>query len=105
MNKRSIQLTLASLALCGAGLAQASGHALPASPPPYFAANCANCHGTDGKSSAAIPAIAGKDREWLETVLLAYKAGTRPATIMHQLAKGYSDAEIATLADYFSKQK
>ena len=102
MKIRTIPLTLALLA-SSAGLAQASG--LPQTPPPYFAANCANCHGTDGKSAAAIPGIAGKDKAWLEEVLKAYKQGTRPATIMHQLAKGYTDEEIAILADYFSKQK
>lgn len=102
MKIRTIPLTLALLA-SSAGLAQASG--LPQTPPPYFAANCANCHGTDGKSTAAIPGIAGKDKAWLEEVLKAYKQGTRPATIMHQLAKGYTDEEIAILADYFSKQK
>jgi len=31
-----------------------------------------------------------------------FKSGQRPATIMHQIAKGYSDAEIAALAAYFS---
>ncbi|HHV47477.1 MAG TPA: c-type cytochrome [Rhodocyclaceae bacterium] len=102
MKIRTIPLTLALLA-SSAGLAQASG--LPQTPPPYFAANCANCHGTDGKSTAAIPGIAGKDKAWLEEVLKAYKQGTRPATIMHQLAKGYTDEEIAILADYFSRQK
>ena len=102
MKIRTIPLTLALLA-SSAGLAQASG--LPQTPPPYFAANCANCHGTDGKSTAAIPGIAGKDKAWLEEVLKAYKQGTRPATIMHQLAKGYADEEIAILADYFSRQK
>ena len=102
MKIRTIPLTLALLA-SSAGLAQASG--LPQTPPPYIAANCANCHGTDGKSAAAIPGIAGKDKAWLEEVLKAYKQGTRPATIMHQLAKGYTDEEIAILADYFSRQK
>lgn len=102
MKIRTIPLTLALLA-SSAGLAQASG--LPQTPPPYFAANCANCHGTDGKSAAAIPGIAGKDKAWLEEVLKAYKQGTRPATIMHQLAKGYTDEEIAILANYFSRQK
>jgi cytochrome subunit of sulfide dehydrogenase len=72
---------------------------------PYFASNCFNCHGTEGRINSAIPAIAGRDREFLEEALKAYKAGSKPATIMHQLAKGYTDQEIAVLADYFSRQK
>jgi len=77
----------------------------PATPFPYFVANCFNCHGTEGRANSAIPSIAGRDREYLEAALTAFKAGTKQATIMHQLAKGYTDEEIAVLADYFSRQK
>jgi sulfide dehydrogenase cytochrome subunit len=72
---------------------------------PYFAANCANCHGTDGRAVSAIPPLAGRDRAYLEETMKAFKTGARPATIMHQLAKGYTDEEIAVLAEYFAKQK
>jgi len=34
-----------------------------------------------------------------------FKAGRRTATIMHQLAKGYSDDEIVAIATYFASQK
>ncbi len=77
----------------------------PASPFPYFVGNCFNCHGTEGRVNSAIPSIAGRDKAYLEETLKAFKAGSKSATIMHQLAKGYSDEEIALLADYFSKQK
>ncbi len=72
---------------------------------PYFVSNCFNCHGTEGRVNSAIPSIAGRDKEFLEETLKAYKAGTKQATIMNQLAKGYTDEEIAILADYFSRQK
>ena len=72
---------------------------------PYFAANCANCHGTDGKAASAIPPLAGRDRVYLEETMKAFKSGARPATIMHQLAKGYTDEEITVLAEYFAQQK
>lgn len=74
-------------------------------PPPYFAANCFNCHGTDGKTKGAIPPLAGRERAVLEETLKAFKDGTKQATIMHQLAKGYTDEEIALLADFFSQQQ
>lgn len=72
-----------------------------------LAATCANCHGTQGKATigSAVPALAGMPREYLVTQLKAFKAGTRPATIMHQLAKGYSDQQIDQLAAYFAAQK
>lgn len=81
------------------------GGTAPATPFPYFVANCFNCHGTEGKAASAIPPIAGRDRAYLEETLKAYKAGSRPATIMQQLAKGYTDEEIAVLADYFAQRK
>lgn len=77
----------------------------PTAPFTYFVANCFNCHGTEGNAKSAIPTIAGRDKAYLEEALKAFKAGTKQATIMHQLAKGYTDEEIAVLADYFSRQK
>lgn len=72
-----------------------------------LAATCANCHGTDGRGAtgSTLPAIAGMPRDYLVTQLKAFKAGTRPATIMHQLSKGYSDAQIEQIAGYFAAQK
>ena len=46
----------------------------------------------------------GRNRPLLES-LQGFKAGTRPATVMHQHAKGYTDAELEVLADYFSRQE
>ena len=34
----------------------------------------------------------------------AFRDGKRPATIMHQLAKGYTDPQIEAIADYFARQ-
>jgi len=72
-----------------------------------LAATCANCHGTEGRATlgSAVPALAGLPREYLVTQLQAFKAGTRSATIMHQLSKGYSDAQIEQIAGYFAAQK
>jgi cytochrome c553 len=35
----------------------------------------------------------------------AFRDGKRPATVMHQIAKGYSDPQIDTLAAWFAAQK
>jgi cytochrome c553 len=71
----------------------------------YLAANCANCHGTSGKAEPGMPMLAGLDRQHFIKQMRAFRDGTRPATIMHQLAKGYTDEQIVALADYFSRQK
>ncbi len=96
---------LALAGLCLATSLHAAEDSSASSGVRYYAANCFNCHGTEGRINSAIPAIAGRDRDFLLESLKAYKAGSKPATIMHQLAKGYTDAELAALADYFSRQK
>lgn len=72
-----------------------------------LAATCAQCHGTDGRAvqGQAMVRLAGLSKEHLLTQLLAFRSGQRPATIMHQIARGYSQEQLAALADYFSKQK
>lgn len=70
-----------------------------------WAASCAGCHGTNGASIGGMPAIAGQDREKLLTALKEFKEGVRPATVMHQHAKGYTDEELALLASYFASQR
>lgn len=69
-----------------------------------WAASCAACHGTNGQSNSAIPSIAGQDKQALLAKLKAYKSDQLSATVMHQHAKGYSDAELERLADFFSRQ-
>ncbi|MEO6743645.1 MAG: c-type cytochrome [Caldimonas sp.] len=72
-----------------------------------LAATCSQCHGTDGRPAAGsiVPALAGRSEADTTQQLLAFKAGSRPATVMTQLAKGYSDEQIRQLAAYFAAQK
>jgi cytochrome c553 len=70
-----------------------------------WAAACANCHGTDGRAQPGMEALAGKDKDDMTQKLLDFKAGRKPATIMHQLAKGYSDEQLKDIAAYFAAQK
>jgi cytochrome subunit of sulfide dehydrogenase len=69
-------------------------------------ANCAACHGTTGKpAGTTLPPLAGQPRETLVTSMRAFKTGARPATIMHQIAKGYTDEQIEQIAAYLSTAK
>lgn len=71
-----------------------------------MAAACAMCHGTNGITAPSSPvaALAGKPKADFVQSMTQFKAGQKPATVMHQIAKGYSDAEIAALAEYFAGQ-
>lgn len=72
-----------------------------------LAATCANCHGTQGRAvdGAAVPGLAGMPAPYMVEQMRAFKAGTRPATVMHQLSKGFSDAQIESVAGFFAAQK
>ena len=72
-----------------------------------LAAQCANCHGTNGHSAGGVPSLAGQGRAYLIAQMNAFKNGQRSgpaATIMHQLAKGYTDEQIALMAEFFAAQ-
>ncbi len=72
-----------------------------------LAATCANCHGTQGKSlkDPSVPGLAGRPSAYIIEQMQAFKTGAREATIMHQIAKGYTDEQVKQMADYFASQK
>jgi sulfide dehydrogenase cytochrome subunit len=70
-----------------------------------ISASCAACHGTNGNSVGGAPVLAGLDKTYLVDQMKAFKSGSRPATLMNQHAKGYSDAEFELFASFFSSQK
>ncbi len=70
-----------------------------------LAASCAACHGTNGNALPGSAVLAGMDGAYFVAQMLAFKDGSRPATVMQRHAKGLNVDEINLLADYFSKQK
>ncbi|HSV69302.1 MAG TPA: c-type cytochrome [Methylibium sp.] len=98
-------LILAAAALAGtAARAEGPGDALYVR---ALAATCANCHGTDGKSLATaegLPRLAGLQKAYIVEQLTAFRDGKRSATVMHQLVKGYTPAQIDAIAAYFAAQ-
>jgi cytochrome c553 len=107
-------MALAGLALGAAGVVFAQQ---PAPPAPSFApsdlsapgvramaANCAGCHGTNGRAEpeTTVLGLAGMKRDQFVRSMTQFKEGKKAATLMHQIAKGYSEAEIAALGDYFA---
>lgn len=95
-----------ALACTSAANAGAAADIPVIAPGARLAANCAACHGTNGAGQGdTLPALAGQSRETLAQTLRAFKAGTRQATIMTQIARGYSDEQVEQLAAFFSAQK
>jgi cytochrome c553 len=91
------------------GTASAASAQTAATPDPLtvrsWAAGCANCHGTNGRAEPGNESLAGANKDEMVKKMLDFKAGRKPATIMHQLAKGYSDEQIVAIAGYFAAQK
>jgi sulfide dehydrogenase cytochrome subunit len=71
------------------------------------AAMCANCHGTDGRTieGSAIPSLVGMPKDYMVLQMKAFKDGSRPATVMHQITKGLTDAQIDTISSYYAAIK
>jgi cytochrome c553 len=72
-----------------------------------LAATCANCHGTDGKGvvDGGMPLINNLTSEQMLAQLKAFKSGAREGTIMPQLAKGYTDEQLETIANQLGKKQ
>lgn len=113
MTTRTWTAAVALAVASGAAMAQTPAPGPAPTPAPavalpsnagYLAANCANCHGTTGQAKGAMPSLAGVPRATIVEQFKAFRDGKRAATIMHQLAKGYTDAQIELIADFYSKQ-
>ncbi|GAP38736.1 c-type cytochrome [Piscinibacter sakaiensis] len=69
-----------------------------------LAATCANCHGTGGRARGEMRPLAGMPPQAMLAMLDAYRKGTLPATIMHQIAKGYTEEQLGLVAAWFGSQ-
>jgi cytochrome c553 len=72
-----------------------------------LAATCANCHGTNGNAvkGAGMDTLAGMEKSKTLQKLADYRSGDKPASIMHQISKGYTDEQLDLIATYFAAQK
>lgn len=69
------------------------------------AAVCFACHGQDGNSPApTFPKLAGQGERYLDKQIHDIKSGARAVPAMAGLTANLSDADIADIAAYFSKQ-
>ena len=73
--------------------------------PRNLAAACANCHGTNGHARGdLIKPLAGVPAERIVAAMAGYRSGAVPATVMHQIVKGFSDDQIKAIAAYYAAQ-
>jgi len=101
---KSISMIGAAM-IAALGAAHAAGQGNDPNLARNLAATCANCHGTNGVSVGEVASLAGRPKDEIGRKMQDYKNGTVPGTIMPQLAKGYTDAQIDLVAGWFAAQK
>ncbi len=67
-----------------------------------LAATCANCHGSMGVAKGEMKSLAGRNEEELLKLLADYRSGAQPATIMHQIVKGYTEDQLKLVIKHFA---
>jgi cytochrome c553 len=72
---------------------------------PPGAASCSGCHATNAGIDSPVPRLNGVTASATMAAMLAFKTGQRPATVMDRLAKGFSEAEIQSIAEWYAQQK
>jgi cytochrome subunit of sulfide dehydrogenase len=97
-----MQATRVSVAMVFA--LSASGAALAADAP-AGAAGCSGCHASNPRVETPVPPLVGRPAADISAAMVAFKAGQRPGTIMDRIAKGFSDAEIQAIAQWYAGQK
>jgi len=67
-----------------------------------IALSCSGCHADEARPG--IPALSGLSSGDLYDSLSSYKRSTDGSTVMHRIARGYSDEELQRLAEHFGEE-
>lgn len=70
---------------------------------PSGAAACSGCHAPEGLGP--VPSLHGRPAGEIVAAMADFRAGTREATVMDRIAKGFSDEEISAIAHWYETQR
>jgi cytochrome c553 len=73
--------------------------------PPAGAAACSGCHPASARVTSPVPRLAGLDRAAIVRAMQDFRSGTRVATVMDRIAKGFTDEEIQAIAAWYATQR
>lgn len=75
-------------------------------PASVMAHSCAACHGTNGQlGDEFFMPLAGMPVQQFVTTMTDFREGKRPATLMGHVAKGFTDADIKAMGEFFAAVK
>jgi cytochrome c553 len=76
-----------------------------AAEPPAGAASCSGCHPASARVTSPVPRLAGLERAAIVRAMQEFRSGTRAATVMDRIAKGFTDEEIQAIAAWYATQR
>ena len=75
-------------------------------PASVMAHSCAACHGTNGQlGDEFFMPLAGMPVQQFVRTMTDFREGKRPATLMGHVAKGFTDADIQAMGEFFAAQQ
>jgi sulfide dehydrogenase cytochrome subunit len=72
---------------------------------PPGAASCTGCHPANAGVESPLTRLVGRDAADLVRQMQAFRSGEVATTVMDQIAKGFSDAEVQAIAAWYAEQK
>src|SRR4051812_4008722 len=95
----------ATLTFVAAALVFVNCTSVQAAEPPPGATSCTGCHAASAGVDTPVPRLAGRYAVEITAKMQAFRAGEGQPTVMDQIAKGFSDAEVQAIAAWYAEQK
>jgi cytochrome c553 len=73
--------------------------------PPAGAAACSGCHAASARVASPVPRLAGRDPAEIVRAMQEFRSGTRAATVMDRIARGFTDEEVRAIAAWYATQR
>lgn len=87
------------------GVASIAAAVVASAEPPAGAASCSGCHAASARVTSPVPRLVGLDRAVIIKAMQDFRSGSRAATVMDRIAKGFTDEEIQAIAAWYATQR
>ena len=104
-NRRPASRLLSTFLATAIGVGAIAVAGVASAEPPAGAAACSGCHPASARVPSPVPRLAGLDRAAIVRAMQDFRSGTRAATVMDRIAKGFTDAEIQAIAAWYATER